>query len=583
MYFSSFMRPVKRILLVACLHACAQSNQNMLDQLPTSAEQSADRSLHTVAQPAPHDVPILAVKDGVSLVSTVITHATAVLDISEAYQSSNVGVSTRQKLILQHQLQGKTYGVRALALQTGTQEGLRAVVHMDNGALIKIPHHDVDALPQHIDQEKLACALEQGLIPFLGQHVDGSYRLSFQAKGLGGMHRCLGKRLGDSLSAVQRKLLSQPFSGGMPHRIAHSFAPVAPVLHPSSVPFYSQITLLGVKDATQNRCFSTTASSSSKKGEPRKKATKAREKSKKIAVSTETSANYKPLISFDYAIKYLLRDKGEYEIVGGFISALLKTKGYKEVKIIALLESESNREDSKSKRSLADVVVEDENHHKYIIEIERNVKDSFIHKSCFNTSRLIVDNLAQREDYTQILKIFHISLLYFPLGENKGTIYHGKTIINEVETKERLSVHIKNKKTGESFDATDILPEYFFISVPSFNDRLEREIDEWLHVMKYDEVPKNYHSPYMAQVAEKLSVLKMTKEERVQYSYYQKQLYNDRDELRAAEAKGEAKGKSEMILGMHEDGLSKERIATIAKITVIEVEKILANQPNANK
>ena len=125
--------------------------------------------------------------------------------------------------------------------------------------------------------------------------------------------------------------------------------------------------------------------------------------------------NDKSLVSFDYAIKYLLKDKGDYSIVEGFISALLKTKGYKDVKIVALLETESNKEDSKSKRSLADLIVEDEDHHKYIIEIERNVKDSFIHKACFNTSRLIVDNLAQREDYTQIIKIFHISLLYFPI------------------------------------------------------------------------------------------------------------------------------------------------------------------------
>ena len=88
--------------------------------------------------------------------------------------------------------------------------------------------------------------------------------------------------------------------------------------------------------------------------------------------------NDKPLVSFDYAIKYLLKDKGDYAIVEGFISALLQTKGYKEVKIVALLASESNKEDSKSKRSLADVIVEDEDHHKYIIEIERNIKDSFI-------------------------------------------------------------------------------------------------------------------------------------------------------------------------------------------------------------
>jgi len=267
------------------------------------------------------------------------------------------------------------------------------------------------------------------------------------------------------------------------------------------------------------------------------------------------------LISFDYAIKYLLRDKGDYSIVEGFISALLKTIGYKSVKIVALLESESNKEDSKSKRSLADVIVEDEDHHKYIIEIERSVKDSFVHKSLFNTSRLIIDNLAQREDYTQIVKVFHISLLYFPIGSGNGAIYHGKTIAHEIETKERLSVHIKNQESGEVFDATDILPEYFYISVPLFNGRLEKEIDDWLHVMKYDEVPQNYHSPYMTQVAEKLSILKMTPEERANYSYYQKKLYSDRDELQAAvnrgreegreegiqigEARGEAKGKAE--------------------------------------
>ena len=285
--------------------------------------------------------------------------------------------------------------------------------------------------------------------------------------------------------------------------------------------------------------------------------------------------NDKPLVSFDYAIKYLLKDKGDYGIVEGFISALLKTKGYKDIKIVALLETESNKEDSKSKRSLADLIVEDDDHHKYIIEIERNVKDSFIHKACFNTSRLIVDNLAQREDYTQIIKIFHISLLYFPIGNGNGAIYHGKTIIHEIETNEKLSVHIKNQETGEVFDATDILPEYFYISVPLFNDRLEKEIDDWLHVMKYDEVPKNYHSPYMVQVAEKLSILKMTPEERANYSYYQKKLYNDRDELQAAEARGKSEENIRVKIEIAKSLLSQNiDINTISTATGLSVEKI---------
>ena len=284
----------------------------------------------------------------------------------------------------------------------------------------------------------------------------------------------------------------------------------------------------------------------------------------------------KPLISFDYAIKYLLRDKGDYAIVEGFISALLKTVGYDEIKIIALLESESNREDGKSKRSLADLIVEDKNHRKYIIEIERNVKDSFIHKACFNTSRLIVDNLAQREDYTDIVKVFHISLLYFPIGN--APIYHGKTIIHEIGTNEKLNLHIKNPDTGDVFDATGILPEYFFISIPSFNDVLEKEIDDWLYVMKNDDVPTKFHSPYMKLVAEKLSILKMTPSERANYSYYLKKLYNDRDEMSAAESRGLEKGREEGREEGREDGKKAEKIE-IAKnlLTAGVAENIVAS------
>lgn len=106
------------------------------------------------------------------------------------------------------------------------------------------------------------------------------------------------------------------------------------------------------------------------------------------------------LISFDYAIKYLLKDKGDYEIVEGFISAILKDAGYSSVKITALLESCSNREDDILKSSVADVIVEDEEGHKYIVEIDKSYTNLFMHKACFNSSRLIVDSIYKSEDYT---------------------------------------------------------------------------------------------------------------------------------------------------------------------------------------
>jgi predicted transposase/invertase (TIGR01784 family) len=287
----------------------------------------------------------------------------------------------------------------------------------------------------------------------------------------------------------------------------------------------------------------------------------------------------KPLVSFDYAIKYLLKDKGDYGIIEGFISALLRTQGYKDVQIIALLDSESNKEDPAHKRSLADLIVEDRDHNKYIVEIERNFKASFIHKACFNTSRLIVDNLSQGADYMKILKIFHISLLYFPVGDSP--IYHGKTTIDAVNYNKESSIQIKTKKN--IFDVTDIFPEYFFISIPLFNDLLKSEIDEWLYVLKHDHVPENFSSPYLAQVLEKLNVLKMTKSEKDEYFHYMKQVYDARDTSDAAEAKGEARGEEKKAIAMAKKMLrDNEPIEKIIRYTELTEEKIIKIQSSSS-
>jgi hypothetical protein len=130
----------------------------------------------------------------------------------------------------------------------------------------------------------------------------------------------------------------------------------------------------------------------------------------------------KPLISFDYAIKYLLRNKkGDYDIIEGFISALLATEGYKPVKINALLESESNREFGDLKKSIADLVVQDEDENKYIVEIERSFTPNFMHKACFNTSRLVVDQHRRKSGlYNHQESLSHQPALFFNPADEKA-------------------------------------------------------------------------------------------------------------------------------------------------------------------
>ncbi len=283
------------------------------------------------------------------------------------------------------------------------------------------------------------------------------------------------------------------------------------------------------------------------------------------------------LIAFDYAIKYLLKDKGDYEIVEGFISALLVSKGYKPIKIVSLLESASNVECAELKKSIADLIVEDEQGNNYIIEIDRSYTNLSLHKACFNTSRLIVDNIGAGYDYSSIKKAFHINLLYFPFAGTKSPMNHGRVIFHEID-RVPVDVHLMNTSMCR-FDSYDIFPEYFLISIPLFDDVITQEIDEWLYVLKHSEVRSDFKSPYMEKVAQRLDILKMNNKERIIYNRTRNDSLKGRDYIVAAEeigeARGEARGERKKALEIAKKMLSKGKsIDEIIEFTELSAEEI---------
>ena len=277
------------------------------------------------------------------------------------------------------------------------------------------------------------------------------------------------------------------------------------------------------------------------------------------------------IISFDYAIKYLLRDKGGYDIIEAFISALLKSQGYSPVKIIALLETESNREEIGQKKSLADLIVEDEYHQKYIIEIERQQITNYAHKACFNTSRLIADQLPSGTNFLSLKKVFHISLLYFKIGQ--GSLFHGKTIVREVDTGEKLSFHIEDHE-HRIMDVTDIFPEYIFIAIPDFDDDVQGELDEWLYILKHAEVREDFKSDIMKRVADKLNVLHMTKEERDGWMNYNKSIETFKDATALQYDLGKTEEKKRITLEMLNIQIDHETISKVTKLSLSEIKKL---------
>jgi hypothetical protein len=58
------------------------------------------------------------------------------------------------------------------------------------------------------------------------------------------------------------------------------------------------------------------------------------------------------IVSFDWAIKNILRDKANFDILEGFLQALLKEK----ITINELIESESNKPNELMKYNLVDIL-----------------------------------------------------------------------------------------------------------------------------------------------------------------------------------------------------------------------------------
>ena len=76
------------------------------------------------------------------------------------------------------------------------------------------------------------------------------------------------------------------------------------------------------------------------------------------------------LIRFDWFIKKMLRDKSDYKVLEGFLTALLK----KDIQILNILESEGNQDKEDSKFNRVYILVEDNNNifpEYYIINVEK--------------------------------------------------------------------------------------------------------------------------------------------------------------------------------------------------------------------
>jgi len=281
------------------------------------------------------------------------------------------------------------------------------------------------------------------------------------------------------------------------------------------------------------------------------------------------------LVSFDWAIKNILRDKANYDVLEGFLSTLLE----RDIRILSLLESESNQEDASDKFNRVDLSVEDDAGEIYVIEVQAGWERYYLQRLLCGSSKLIVDRMQLGDSFAKVKKIISVSILYFLLGEGENDyLYKGTTDFYGLNTREKL--HLKPRKRravlGREIDAgRNVFPEYYLIEVERFHNIINSGIDEWVYFFKNSEVRPDFQSKNIQAAAEKLDLLKMPEKERRAYEKYLVNRASEKDMIESAYDEGIEKGKFEVAANMLRMGLlTADQIAQATGLSADEIRRL---------
>jgi len=289
---------------------------------------------------------------------------------------------------------------------------------------------------------------------------------------------------------------------------------------------------------------------------------------------------------FDWAIKKLLRDKANFVILEGFLSVVLN----QQIKIIEILESESNQETENDKFNKVDLLVKNENNEFIIIEIQNNKEYDYFQRMLYGTSKVITEHLTKGESYSNVKKIYSITVAYFDLGQGKDYVYYGKTEFTGIHSNEILELSEKQVKLFEKNNVKEIYPEYYIIKADKFdNNKVSDKLDEWIYFLKNSEIPDSFTAPGLQEAKETLAEIKMTESERIEYEKFNKRLRDIASENFTKEAdykfaleekyeqgieKGKLSEKIETAKLSIKNGLENRTISIITGLTIEEIEKV---------
>ena len=282
-------------------------------------------------------------------------------------------------------------------------------------------------------------------------------------------------------------------------------------------------------------------------------------------------AKERTLISFDWAMKSILRDKANFDVLEGFLSTLLA----REIRVLSLLESEGNARYADEKFNRVDLAVVDEQEQIMLIEIQHDLDIHHLKRLLYGASKLITDHLGRGRPYAEVKQVISISIVYFQVLEKpEDYIYHGYTEFYGWHTHRPLAkasgLPLPEAKWMEN-DTQAIFPEYFLIDVASFPNIVHSAIDEWVYMFKNSAIRDDFRAKNIQSAREKLDYLRMDESERQAYEEYMFSRAIQESVLQSAFTSGRTEEKYETARKMKAKGLDLTLIAEISGLSEAEI------------
>ena len=291
-------------------------------------------------------------------------------------------------------------------------------------------------------------------------------------------------------------------------------------------------------------------------------------------------------IRFDWAMKRLLRNKANFDVLEGLLTTLLGEK----ITIQRLLESESNQEDEFDKYNRVDMLAEDSKGNLLLIEVQNNNEYAYFQRMLFGTSKLVTEYINRGEGYEKVRKVYSINIVYFALGHGKDNVYHGKTEFRGIHYNDLLELSPFQRQTFKVDAVSQLYPEYYILKVNGFDQVAKSPLEEWIHYLNTGKIPETYHAPGLDAARERLKIDSMSKDEKNAYyrhmdniNLLKSNIKTEREEgklegLQEGLQKGRAEGGREKALSITQKlktaGMDETQIAEITGLKEEEIREL---------